>query len=280
MPRPRVLALLLPLFLAAAPASHAEDDGLNGSYEVPAEPGQPPAGYVPEPRPEAPAPSASPEPAGAENDYVPPPVVPLPKPSLRFNLDERVRFRRWLTSLCRQEPVSEIFAARVHYARDAAPSVTRAANKQGSLLLLLENYAELAQFRDDCEAQRKKDPSACLHDGRIPHPWDVKDHSGRNAWLAFGSQGFWAGIRQNRTPAGITPKTDLLAASKEQVDALQRTLNKDFFELRDAADLNGKPGSAAKARQLVEAVRSESTCGTRAVTEGLNPRRSPAQSQK
>jgi hypothetical protein len=259
MPRLRFLFLVFACF--AAPA-HADDDGLSPSYqELP--------GATDESEPRAPR---EPEP---EEEEAPPPVhyAPTPAPNPRFNLDERTRFRRWLTALCRKPAVRSVDAERLRYTHDRARSVSRATNKQGTLLLLLENYSELAAFRDDCEAQRKKDPEACLVKGRLPKPWEAKDK--RYPWIAFGSSQFWQDVRMNRAPAGIEQKTDLLAASRARVKAIQSELKKHFFDLRDAADLDGKPGSGGKARSLVDAVRADSTCGTRAVRERVETPRPP-----
>jgi hypothetical protein len=239
--------------LAAGPRAHAGD--LEGTVELAPPPVNAQPAFEALPRVEEPLDEEEPRPA--------PKVVPLPKPDPRFGTDEHPRFRRWLTALCRADVASQDLATRVRYVPGKPRVFAEPGNKLGSLLLLLESYAELARFRDDCEASRKKDPEACVHHGRVPRPWLEKQ--GKAGWLRFGSSAFWAAVLQNRAPAGITPRTDLLAAAKEQVKAIAESLRKNFFEVRDIADLKGRAGTAGAASHLAELVRQESTCGTRAV---------------
>jgi hypothetical protein len=235
----------LALLALALPAHAEEEDPLNGSYES-----SPPAASS-EDTPASPGPSQS----SVEDEK-----VPTPREPHRFKLSERPRLRRWLEKLCSEDPVAVENAERVRFARDQAPRVTRPENKQRSLLLLLENYAELTEFRDNCEKERRKSAEACVRKGRLPKPWEKLKQGEHPAWQSLGSREFWSEIRQGRSPAGISPKTDLLNASRREVRAIESALRANFFELREAADLGGKAGSAATARRILEAVRAESNC--------------------
>lgn len=250
--------LFCAFFFAYATSLRADEDGLSGSV------GEDPAYSVPAPR------EAGHEEMPFEGDDDPPPpkrYAPTPKPSLRFDAEEKTRLRRWLTGLCREDAVAPELAERLRGAREGEPIVARARNKQGSLLLQLENYAELAEYRDRCEAERRRDPDACRHRGRVPKPGAAKNAP----WDGFHSASFWKEIRTNRAPAGVEVNTDLLRAADAQVKTIGASLRKNFFELRDAADLDGKPGSGAKARALAGIIHDDSTCGTRAVGEDRAP---------
>ncbi|MGZ3662572.1 MAG: hypothetical protein ACXVCK_20910, partial [Bdellovibrionota bacterium] len=168
--------------------------------------------------------------------------------------------------LCRENAVGGRESERVKFGREATRTELKARNKTGSLLLLLENYGEHTTFRDQCEEERKTNPQACMEKGRLPKPWEVKD-THKYPWITFGSNKFWSEINQNRSPAGIERKTDLLRESAAQVNAIKDVLKKEFFDFRDAADLGGKKGSGPAAQKLADTVRGESTCGTRAVAE-------------
>jgi hypothetical protein len=135
----------------------------------------------------------------------------------------------------------------------------RAERKEGSLRLLLENYAELADLRDNCKEQRKKHTDACVQMGPVPKPWKAKDADGNLAWMKIGSQQFWTDILQNRSPAGIQARTDLLRESQERVTALLRELKQNFTELSDFDDF-GQPGSGRLARRIAETLRHTSHC--------------------
>lgn len=252
-------ALLALLFALATLPAYADESGLDG-YAEPAAPVQ-----SPQPVPE-PAPSVVDSPA-ADDNYVPPPVVVLhPKESPRFTAEERERLRHWLIPLCRQDAVAPEVSNRVKFGRESARTELVAGNKQGSLILLLDSYSELAAIRDGCVEKRKTDPAACIEKGRLPKPTAAPDLA-RYPWMKIGSSKFWSEVNSGRTPAGIEKKTDLLRETDAQVKDLSAVLKKEFFDFRDAADLGGKPGSGATARQLAEDVRQLSTCKTRAVPE-------------
>jgi hypothetical protein len=275
MPRARILPLpiltlsALLTLSAPSPSAFAEDE-LNGAVDA-----------LPPPPEQQPPPAetgSTGEPVGAVEEGEPPPrVVPLPKPDPRFNVDDHVRFRRWLNSLCRQGPVDAPIAERVRYSFGKPREFDRPENKTGSLYLTLKNYAELTQFRDDCQAARRKDPKACTVDGHLPRPWLVKPRSKKaDPWLKFGSNSFWSNILLSRTPAGITQRTDLLRASEAEVTQLEESLKKNYFEVRDIADLGGRQGSARAASKLAGLVFNESTCSTRMIAEHDEPVRAPA----
>ena len=158
---------------------------------------------------------------------------------LRFSLEDRSRFRKWLARLCNEDPLEIPEAERTHQGLDKKITFLRATNKQGSLLLLLENFAELAEERHRCEKNRKSDPSACM----IEIPSSSK--KSRKALKAetdlrkkIRSRRFWVDHAMNRVPAGIKHRTDVLEQIRPEMKAIVENLRKHFFELRNAADLD------------------------------------------
>jgi hypothetical protein len=257
-----LFALLL--LLACAAGARADEGGLDGTAT-----GEPPAEVPPESSP-APVPEVAPEEPEAP---LPPPAL-LPKPSLRFGLEDRARFHRWLAALCREEPVEPSIANRVRMAKDGTSTLSTANNKLGSLSLMLENYAELAQFRDACLSARKNSPAACTHVGRISaNPKDAA----RLPWLALGSRAFQADVRLSRAPASSQPHADLLRSAEEQIKALDKALNKDFFEFRDVGELASAPDSASKSRALGDLVYCESICAPGSRSDSFKAHCRPAQ---
>lgn len=225
-------ALLLAFW--PAPPACAEDEGLPYAAEpersVEPEYSQPVGEQLPA--------------AGEEGAWVPPkgydqPLKPARAP--RFGLDEKERVRRYLNGLCALEPVAMEESRRAQL-NGRSRHFLAPRNKQGSLRLLLENYADSLAAEAACEAKRARDPRAC----RKPAPRWQGSHA---AWKAWSSE----------------RGADLLAQQKLQRERAQKALASEFFELRDAAQLSGKAESLAQARKLLIALRDESSCGTRAV---------------
>jgi hypothetical protein len=265
---PTLALLFFCLLLIFAAPARAEDSGLEGTADI----------RAPEQaRPSDPGPGTiQPDLAPAEDDQRPPaPVATKPKESPRFSAEDHSRLQHWLLTLCRQDAVSPELANRVKFGRQAnqptsGRQATRidvtAGNKQGTLVLMLDNYAELANYRDRCVSERKRNPQACIEKGHLPKP-GVEQNVARYPFLSLGSDKFWTDVNSGRTPAGIEKKTDFIREIDEQLNQLQGALKKEFFDFRDAADLAGKPGSGALAQKMAASVRQQSTCGTRAVAE-------------
>lgn len=182
--------------------------------------------------------------AAEEGVWVPPKGYDTPlKPALsaRFGLEEKERVRKYLNGLCALEPVA-VEESRRAYVNGRSRYLLTPSNKQGSLRLLLENYTDALAAEAACEAKRARDTTAC----RAP---TVRWHGSHAAWKAWGA----------------SPGADLLAQQKLHRERAQSALASGFHELRDAAQLNGKAESLARAKKILAALRDESTCGTRAV---------------
>lgn len=104
-------------------------------------------------------------------------------------------------------------------------SLVHARNKQGSLRLLLENYVD--SFRAAGSPRHFQGSHA--------------------AWLSAGGG------------------TGLPAAQLAQRERSLKALQTEFYELRDASQLDGKAASVPQAEKVLAALRNESSCGLRSV---------------
>jgi len=78
----------------------------------------------------------------------------------RFDLENRVRFRHWIHSLCNLEAVNPAESTRLE-TKGAKKTIFKAKNKQGSLQLLLENYIDDVKADAICERARNKSSPSC-----------------------------------------------------------------------------------------------------------------------
>ncbi len=180
-----------------------------------------------------------------DSEWHPPPGYDQPTkkaPPPRFDLSHHQRTRKYLNSLCRLEPVAKEESS---HARIQGMRLSRSAprNKQGSLRLLLENYVDSFRFEAECETRRARNPKACDTNERI-HKWQ-------------GSHEAWKQAKAK--------KSSLLKSQLEHRKRAMDVLKTEFYEFRDASQLNGKPESRAQAEKILLTLRNESSCGTRAV---------------
>lgn len=172
-----------------------------------------------------------------------------PKPSdgpTRFSLEDRGKFRKWLLGLCRQDAVAQNETARVRF-QGTRSALTRPKNKQGSLMLLLENYADDMALQEKCAASLKQGNKICVAG---------KPSSGDRSWMGLAN---WKS--QTHAPAGAS----LSSLTGDTVKTRQKVFHSEFWELQETAALNGKPESRAQALRILAALKNDSTCGTRSI---------------
>ncbi len=227
-------SVIIPLFalfsspFGARANDEAELDRLLDTSSSGSSPASPP--YVPPaPAPEAPTENE----AAPEEGHSPPVVEAASAPrSVYFNLDEDKRFGEWMREICNEAPVESMLLQQRKFQRNTY--ITRTArNKQGSLLILLENYVENLRL--------KKQGRTVSRDPAVTGP----------QWLGVGEWKFES--------ASPHPKS-----LEENLQRYHAMFKAKFPHLRELGELNGDPATLEKAERIVNAIKDISPCQTRA----------------
>lgn len=171
------------------------------------------------------------------------PAPPKPILDTRFNLEDEHKFHSWLGKLCLEEAVANEEATQISPAKKGGAYLRTPHNKQGSLILLLENYVAAMK-----QSEQAIPPPA-------PNRGPATEH---RVWLGSGD---WKFSAESKSPAAVSK------ALRSHLSALKT----NFFEFRDLSNLNEKPESREHAQRIIREILAASTCQTRAVEKKYNP---------
>ncbi len=145
--------------------------------------------------------------------------------------DLHPRFIPWVQHLCKLAPVAEESAQQFHTFQEKGPRRLRNSarfypnNKQGSLLLLLDNFTKNISYRDDCKKRRLTNSKACR---------SAATKGQQKIWLGNGHWEFPAMVGKHSAQIPATG-LDLLEIASENLLAIREALKKEFPIIRDFA---------------------------------------------
>jgi hypothetical protein len=203
-----------------------------------------------------------------EQDPPPPPSFPSESNERRFSLKEEdgalhPKFVVWVQKFCGDPAVAVENSLQLHIGEPkkgpgilANTAILRPNNKQGSLLLLLDNLVTISRYREECVKLRAKNPKSCTR--------KISGKRKRRIWIGSGPWKFSAMVSPGK---GEEPRElDLNELADNNLKEIRNVLKQEFSEIRDFGNTHADEKKILEAAKDIGAyLTKKSHCGVRGV---------------